>query len=205
MSKSLDDILSSANEHRVERVSHAKVAEESHIYNFIKDNNITEGPDTVPVRFIYALYCDQHRPGIKPKRFSMYFKNYFKKHYSADKSYYRLNRAPFNMPEGYTIWKEQGQRKWKYKKTKYNNLKSTPNGWMIYLEVQGGRQIFGFEGDEVRAAKLADKILWFYYGPNYTKFNFPKDVRTLTEQDPELLELLTLQKDTYGPQKKDSV
>ncbi len=206
MIKSLDELLSQANETRVIRIPNAKVAEESHIFNFIKDNDIKEGTATVPMRFIYALYCEQHRPPIKGKRFSMYFRLFFKKHFSADKSFYRLDPTPFGMPEGYTIWKELGQNKWKYKKTKYQNIKSTPDGWMIYLEVQGGRQIFGFERNEQKAAKLADKILWFYYGPNYTKFNFRKEVLSLTEEDPQLQALLNLKKDNSDrTQKKESL
>lgn len=205
MSKTLDDILSTANAHGIQRLHNAKVAEESHIFNFIKDNDVKEGSAALPVRFIYALYCEQNRPGIKRRRFSMYFKLFFRKRITGAKTYYRLDPTPFNIPQNYTIWKEQGQKRWKYKKTKYNNIKSTPEGWMVYLEVKGGRQVYAFMGSEPKAALAADRVTWFFYGPNYTKFNFPKEVINFKETDLELLELLTLEKDAYDKTSKKEI
>ncbi len=206
MSKSLDDILSSASDHRTARVHNAKVAEESHIFNFIKDNDIKVGTCAVPMQYIYALYCEQFRPPIKGKRFSMYFKLFFEKKFSADRCFYRLDPTPFKMPENWTLWKEIGQNKWKYKKTKFNNIRSTPDGWMIYIDVQGGRKIIGFEHHESKAALYADKVLWFYYGPNYTKFNFKSSIKGLSEADPDLQRLLTLKKvKNDSPQEKESL
>ncbi len=199
----LDDILSTANQQRTEKVFHARVAEESHIFNFIRDNSIQEGKTAIPMRFIYALYCEQHRPPIKGKRFAMYFKTFFKKYFSGPKTFYRLDPKPFNLPQNYGLWKELRKFNWKYEKTKYRNIKSTPDGWMIYLDIQGGREIYGFDKVERRAARTADKILWFYYGPQYSKFNFPKQVINLTDSDPELQALLTLKKDEHEQASKE--
>lgn len=205
MSKSLDDFLAEADRHRAIGPI-AKISEESHIYNFIKDNDIKEGKSTVPPRYIYALYCEQNRPAIKAKTFSMYFKAFFKKHFTADKTFYRLDPKPFNMPENYSIWKEFSYNKFKYKKTKFNNIKSTPEGWMIYLEIKQGRKIFGFCQTENAAARKADKLAWFYYGPNYEKFNFKNNIQNFKEEDPELQGLLTLKKVAEdGPSKKESL
>lgn len=206
MSKTIDEFLAEANRIReIGPIDNAKISEESHIYNFIKDNGIKEGKNTVPIRYIYALYCEQNRPAIRAKRFAMYFKNFFKKYFTADKTFYRLDGTPFNLPKNYTIWKELSVSKFQYKKTKYNNIKSTPEGWMIFLEIQQGRKVFGFCKSETLAAKRADKIAWFYYGPSYEKFNFRELVIDFKDTDPELQNLLTLKKDSDGKTKKESL
>ncbi len=197
----LDQVLAEAGKHRIR---HHKISEQSHIQNFINDNEIKEGTSTVPVKYVYALYCDQLRPPIARRRFTMYFKTFFKRHNTASKHFYRLDPSPFNMPENYSIWKEQWQRKFIYKKTKYNNIKSTPEGWMIYLNVLTGRKIFKFESDEIRAARTADLVAWFYFGPDYKKFNFPTKAKLIKEDD-ELLALLRLKKDMDDKQQKETL
>ncbi len=206
---SLDDFLSKANQNlTVSKVHLGKVSEASHVANFIKDNSITESGNTKTVTpvYIYALYCEQGRPPIKRRRFTAYLKTFFKQYKSANKIFFRLDPKPFKMPENYSIFKELNQWHYKYQKTKFNNIKHTPEGWMIFLEVTTGRKIFGFDTKESKAAKLADKAAWFYYGPYYDKFNYPSLVKDLTPEDPELISLLQLKKaDSHGPQKKETL
>jgi len=200
MSNELDDFLSKLNSTGVLSKPNAKVKEISHIHNFIVDNDIKVGKFAVPPKYIYGLYCEQQRPPIKPKTFSKYFRTFFKKGFSADKVFYRLDPVPFKMPAGYTLWKEMNLSKFQYKKTKYSNIKSTPDGWMVYLEFTEGRKIFTFLPSEKKAAGLADRLAVFYFGENYPKLNFKN--RILLE-DESLLHILQ-GKQTSNEQNKKS-
>ena len=203
---SLEDFLSKANTNMDPSVVHnGKVSEMSYINNFIRDNDIKEGPNTVTPNYIYALYCEQNRPPIARRKFTAYLKSFFKHYNTRNIIFFRLDPKPFKLPEGWTIWKHLGQSKFKYQKTKFSNIKHTPEGWMIFVELTLGRKLFGWADKEKEAARLADKVAWFYYGPLYDKFNYPNSVKGLTNDDPELQDLLQLKKAKDGPQKKESI
>jgi hypothetical protein len=203
---SLEDFLSKANATMdLSKVHNGKASEFSYIANFIRDNSIVEGPNTVTPDYIYALYCEQNRPPIARRKFTAYLRSFFKTHKTCNIIFFRLDPTPFKLPEGWTIWKELGQTKFKYQKTKFSNIKHTPEGWMIFVELTLGRKIFGWADKEKEAARLADKAAWFYYGPLYDKFNYPSSVEGLTNDDPELQDMLQLKKVGHGAQKKESL
>lgn len=181
----LDDFLQKANDRQVK--GHFSIKELSWIDTFIKENNIKEGETALPNRFIYALYCLQERPGIKPRKFGNLFKTFFKHRKAGNYIYYRLDPTPFNIPAHYSFWRELTYKKFNYKKTKFHNIKSTPDGWMVYLDFPQGRQIYGFFGAENKAARMADKLAYYFYGDTYKKFNF-QDGKY--EEDEVLLQLL---------------
>ncbi len=204
MSDSFSDYLTEESKHRV--FNH-KASELNFIKMFIAENDIKIGTFAVPSKYVYALYCEQARPPLAWRRFTMYFATFFERKNTGDKWFYRLDPKPFNIPEGYTIWKDKIQNKFKYKKTKYCNIKSTPEGWMAYLNMpnNGGRKIFGFHKQELKAAQLIDRAAWFYFGPEYNKFNFPLTIKNIKEDD-VLLKLLQLKKvDQDDPSKKESL
>lgn len=178
----------------VSAVYNGRASELSYINNFIRDNSIQEGPNTVTPDYIYTLYCEQNRPPIARRKFTAYLKSFFKVYKTRNIIFFRLDNKPFKMPEGWTIWKMLGQTKFKYQKTKFKNIKHTPEGWLIFIELTLGRKIFGWVEKERDAARLADKVAWFYYGPLYNKFNYPSSVEGLTNEDPELKALLQLKK-----------
>lgn len=189
----------------VSKIYNGKASELSYINNFIRDNGIQEGPNTITPDYIYALYCEQNRPPIARRKFTAYLRSFFKTYKTRNIIFFRLDNKPFRLPEGWTIWKELGQTKFKYQKTKFRNIKHTPEGWMIFVELTLGRKLFGFVAVEKEAAKLADKVAWFYYGPLYDKFNYPSLVEGLTNDDPELRALLQLKKVEDGSQKKETL
>lgn len=207
MSDSLDDFLQKANTSmNIHPIYNGRVSELSYISNFIRDNAVKEGPNTVTPEYIYALYCEQNRPPIARRKFTAYLRSFFKTYKTRNIIFFRLDTKPFKMPEGWTIWKELNQNRFKYQKTKFKNIKHTPEGWMIFIELTLGRKLFGFVNKEKEAARLADKAAWFYYGPYYDKFNYPSSVEDLTNEDPELQRLLQLKKvEADGPQKKESL
>jgi hypothetical protein len=187
MSQNFDDILSDINKNRDINLKYSDNSRINYIQNFIKDNNIVEGKDAVPVIYIYSLYCEQLRPPMPRRSFAKLFKTLFKRQNAGKIHFYRLDRTPFKMPANYTIWKELGKFKFEYKKSKFKNIKHTPEGWMVYLDYETGRRIYGFYKTPIKAARIADQIALFYYGPNYDKLNFSD---TKLKEDAKLLEIL---------------
>ncbi len=170
--RTLDESLAEIN--RQSTGSGTSIKQLNYIFNFIKDNDIKAGATAVPIKYIYMLYCDQQRPVIRRRRFAYYFKKFFPHKAAAHRVYFRLDPSPFKMPAGYTIWKEQAADKFKFKKSKFHNIKHTPDGWMIYLDLPAGRKLFQALKSESKAARMADKLAYFYFGPDYNKFNFKK-------------------------------
>ena len=205
MSNQLDKILSEANRfHNVDSKVTGDINELSYISSFIEDNEIVAGPTAIDAVPIYALYCDQNRPPIARRRFTHFFGNFFPQHKTGNLIFYRLVISPFKVGKGYTVWKEVARRKrFKYQTTKFNNIKSTPEGWMVYLEINDYRKILGFIENEVRAARLADQAAMFYFGPNYPKLNFK--YRKQFQETPELLALLQGKLHRYESSQKESL
>jgi len=96
----------------------------NHIDKFIQDNNIKEGTFAVPMKMIYDLYCDQERPPIRSRTFTRYFTKFFKrKKARLSVFYFSLDPKPFKIPQGWTLWKHLNASRFKYRKSKYNNIK----------------------------------------------------------------------------------
>lgn len=189
------------------RIWNHKASEFNNVKMFIEENHIKIGTFAVPNKYVYATYCEQNRPPMSRRRMMAYFNTFFKRVNSGAKFFYRLDPTPFNIPEGYTIWKDFVQQTFQYKKTRHYNIKSTPEGWMVFLDMpnDGGRKIFGFYALQSRAAHVADRVAWFYFGPKYLKFNYPKKSKLIKEDD-ELLGFLQLKKEAMDdPSKKESI
>ncbi len=179
----IDDILSILNNTKVSSNWSATNSDFQEIKQFIEDNTIENGSKAIPTKYIYALYVEQERTPIKKGVFSFCFSKFFKSKRSRYGFYYHLNPLPFNLPVNYSMYREL-KPNFKYKKTRYNNIKSTPDGWMLFLDFkEEGRKVFSFIRHETNAAKLADRLAFYYFGPTYKYFNYPNLIKNYTPTD----------------------
>ncbi len=195
---SLDDILSQVNSAAGEK--NYNIKQMNYIHSFIKDNDIKTGTTAMSMKYIYALYCEQERMPIRKNTFTRYFKKFFPFKEVGHRAYFRLDPTPFKMPQGWTIWKEISVSKFKYKKSRFKNIKSTPEGWLVYLDLPGGRHLYSFHRSEVEAAKKADSLALFYFGPTYKNFNY-KPKKNCQEDN----SIFDKQGSLSDPQEKDSI
>lgn len=200
MSNNFDDLLSDIAS-KSSLNANFDIKEISYVESFIKDNKIVVGKSTITPDIIYALYCDQHRPPLARRTFAKYFKTFFTRKFSGNVNFYFLDPVPFNVHPSFSVWKIKALRNFKYLKTKYNNIKHTPEGYMIFIEFgqNQGRRIFGFERSEKKAAQLADQLALYYFGETYPKLNFKNSV---LKEDEVLLNLLSGKHNKDEPQEK---
>lgn len=209
--KSFDKILSELNTNRTLKIENTggEISNLSDVHNFIIDNSIAEGKTAIPLKYIYATYVEQNRAPIKMNVFGNLFSKFFKKKHTGLGNYYSLEVEPFNLPEKYSFYKEYyNKKKYKYEKTKYRNIQSTPEGWMVKLDMQDGRRIFGFYKNEKTAAKFADLVALFFLGKT-AKLNFKDSKRKYSPEDSTLLSVLTskeiIDSDNNSEKEKDAL
>ncbi len=150
------------------------------IMDFIKKTNLEPGNTYVFGKDLYALYCSQNNPPLRRKIFTQLFVHFFKIYRNyAGTWVFKLNPAPLNLPLNYSVWRRP-PKKYEIKKTKFKNIQHTPEGWMVYLDIEHRRRFFGWVRGEKFAARAADQCALLYYGENYHNLNF-KDSKLDTE------------------------
>lgn len=167
--KTFEDILKDMNEKGI-KSSHS-IKEMSFIENFIKENGIVDGKQTVSNKYVYALYCEQNRPPMARRIFGRYFKLFFKRYQTGGLFFYRLNPEPFKLPPGYSVFKGRNLKVYDVPTVKYHNVLWTPDGWIPYVEFEHGRKLLAIQEGLQKAVRIADQAALYYHGPKYPKFN----------------------------------
>jgi hypothetical protein len=105
----------------VEGLPEESKATDPGVFNFILNNGIKEGVYNIPQAKIYSLYTNTVANPLPVKLFFKEFRKYFKQMRTNSVRYYKLNRKPFGLPEGFSIYKTSSgfqKKQKKYKKVK---------------------------------------------------------------------------------------